>query len=126
MNHKIFITILIAFLFVACTSVSTPEKAVETYFESINEKDATRMSTITCKDWESDALMMLDSFNAVSTSLESLTCRQTDAGADGNVIVACDGKLIASYNGELQEFDLSVQEYIVENSTGEWLVCGTN
>jgi outer membrane lipoprotein-sorting protein len=126
MNRMIFITVLIAFLLVACTSASTPEKAVETYFESISEKDASRLSTITCKDWEADALMMLDSFNAVSTSLESLSCRQTDTGANGNIIVSCDGKLVASYNGELQEFDLSAQEYIVENSTGEWLVCGTN
>lgn len=126
MNRMIFITVLIAFLLTACTAGSSPEKAVETYFESISEKDATQLSTITCKDWEVDALMILDSFTAVSTSLESLSCRKTGTTDNGKALVACDGKLIASYNGELQEFDLSAQEYIVENSTGEWLVCGTN
>lgn len=126
MNRIILFTVLAAFLLTACTSVIPPEKAVETYFEAINKKDATQLSTITCKDWESEALMMLDSFTAVSTTLESLTCQQTGTNSDGRVIVSCKGKLVASYNGELQEFDLSAQEYIVDNSTGEWLVCGTN
>jgi len=41
-----------------------------------------------------------------------------------NALVTCQGKIVASYNGELQEFNLSARTYVVENSTGEWLVCG--
>jgi hypothetical protein len=67
--------------------------------------------------------MELDSFMAVSTSLEGLSCAQT--GTDGEkALVTCQGKIVASYNGELQSFDLSTRTYIAENSTGEWLVCG--
>ena len=96
---------------------------MEAYLNAMNEKDSTRLSTLSCADWEPTALMELDSFQAVSTTLEGLSCAQT--GTDGaNALVTCQGKIVASYNGELQEFDLSARTYVAENSTGEWLVCG--
>ena len=105
------------------SSAAGPEKTVEAYLNALNEKDSTRLSTLSCADWEATALMELDSFQAVSTTLEGLTCAQT--GTDGaNALVTCQGKIVASYNGELQSFDLSTRTYIAENSTGEWLVCG--
>jgi hypothetical protein len=113
------------FLLSACgtSSAAGPEKTVEAYLTALNAKDATRLSTLSCADWEPTALMELDSFQAVSTTLEGLSCAQT--GTDGdNALVTCQGKIVASYNGELQEFDLSARTYIAENSTGEWLVCG--
>ena len=108
----------------ACgTSSAGPEKTVEAYLNALTEKDSTRLSTLSCADWEATALMELDSFAAVSTTLEGLSCAQT--GTDGDkVLVQCQGKIVASYNGELQSFDLSTRTYTVENSTGEWLVCG--
>jgi|GEM_PF-341042 hypothetical protein len=100
-----------------------PEKTVEAYLNALNAKDATRLSTLSCADWEPTALMELDSFQAVSTTLEGLSCAQT--GTDGDkALVVCQGKIVASYNGELQSFDLSARAYTVEKSTGEWLVCG--
>jgi hypothetical protein len=108
----------------ACgTSSAGPEKTVEAYLNALNEKDSTRLSTLSCADWEPTALMELDSFQAVSTTLEGLSCAQT--GTDGDkALVTCQGKIVASYNGELQSFDLATRTYMVENSTGEWLVCG--
>ena len=125
MKRIILFTILFSFLLAACGTASAagPEKAVEAYWTAMNAKDATRLSTLSCADWEPTALMELDSFQAVSTTLEGLTCAQT--GTDGaNALVNCQGKIVASYNGELQEFNLSARTYVVENSTGEWLVCG--
>jgi hypothetical protein len=124
MKRLILFTILTSLLLAACgTSSAGPEKAVEAYLTALNAKDSTRLSTLSCADWEATALMELDSFQAVSTTLEGLTCAQT--GTDGaNALVTCQGKIVASYNGELQEFDLSARTYIAENSTGEWLVCG--
>lgn len=105
------------------SSAAGPEKTVEAYLNALNEKDSTRLSTLSCADWEATALMELDSFMAVSTTLEGLSCAQT--GTDGDkTLVQCQGKIVASYNGELQSFDLSTRTYTVENSTGEWLVCG--
>ena len=107
----------------ACGTSPAPETTVEAYLTALNEKDSARLSTLSCADWEATALMELDSFMAVSTTLEGLSCAQT--GTDGdNALVTCKGKIVASYNGELQSFDLSTRIYIAENSTGEWLVCG--
>ena len=107
----------------ACGTSSAPEKTVEAYLNALNEKDSARLSTLSCADWEATALMEFDSFMAVSTTLEGLSCAQT--GTDGDkALVTCQGKIVASYNGELQSFDLSTRTYIAENSTGEWLVCG--
>jgi hypothetical protein len=125
MKRLILFTLFTSFLLAACgtSSAAGPEKAVEAYLNALNEKDSTRLSTLSCADWEATALMELDSFQAVSTKLEGLSCAQT--GTDGGkALVKCQGKIVASYNGELQEFDLSARTYIAENSTGEWLVCG--
>ncbi len=125
MKRTLFILLsALCLLISACgTSSVGPEKTVEAYLNALNEKDSTRLSTLSCADWEATALMELDSFMAVSTTLEGLSCAQT--GTDGdNALVQCQGKIVASYNGELQSFDLSTRTYIAENSTGEWLVCG--
>ena len=126
MKRILLFTLFASLLLAACGTSSSagPEKAVEAYLNALNEKDSTRLSTLSCADWEPTALMELDSFQAVTTTLEGLTCAQT--GTDGaNALVTCQGKIIASYNGEMQEFELSARTYIAENSTGEWLVCGT-
>ena len=125
MKRIILFTLFASLLLTACgtTAAAGPEKTVEAYLNAMNEKDSTRLSTLSCADWEPTALMELDSFQAVSTTLEGLACAQT--GTDGaNALVTCQGKIVASYNGELQEVDLSARTYIAENSTGEWLVCG--
>lgn len=125
MKRLILAVIFTSLLLAACGTSSSagPEKTVEAYLNALNEKDSNRLSTLSCADWEPTALMELDSFQAVATSLEGLTCAQSGTEG-GNVIVICQGKIVASYNGELQEFDLSTRTYTVENSTGEWLVCG--
>jgi hypothetical protein len=121
----LFFTIAASWL-AACGSSnngSAPAKAVEDYWNAIVKKDADRLSTLVCSEWEDDALTALDSFQAVTTRLEGLTCQQT--GTDGGTaLVLCNGKIIASYNNEDQELDLSVQTYQVTQEGGDWLVCG--
>ena len=39
-------------------------------------------------------------------------------------LVDCTGSIIASYNDEDQELDLSVRTYQVTQEGGDWLVCG--
>jgi len=124
--RKTFMLLLIITLLTACAPAAQPQKTVEKFLQAINTKDSTTVSAISCQAWEADALMLLDSFQAVTTTLEGLSCEQTGSDPDGRAIVACQGKLVASYDGELREFDLSVQQYLVENVNGDWLVCGTN
>jgi hypothetical protein len=112
-------------LLTACASNSNaPVNAVENYLKALVEKDADRLSTLVCGEWEDDALIELDSFQAVTTRLEGLACEQT--GTDGSVtLVHCNGSIIASYDTEDQEIDLSVRTYEVTQEGGDWLVCGT-
>jgi hypothetical protein len=120
----LFITIA-ALSLAACgtSNNNAPAKAVEDYLTALVEKDADRLSTLVCGEWEEDALIELDSFQAVTARLDGLACEQT--GTDGETtLVLCSGKIIASYNNEDQELDLSVRTYQVTQEGGNWLVCG--
>jgi hypothetical protein len=119
----LFITIASLALAACASSTATPAKAVEDYLTALVEKNADRLSTLSCAAWEEDALIELDSFQAVTARLEGLACEQT--GTDGDIaLVLCNGRIIASYNNEDQELDLSVRTYQVTQEGGDWLVCG--
>jgi hypothetical protein len=110
----------------ACASNTdnAPVQAVEDYLDALVEKDANRLTTLSCGEWEEDALLELDSFQAVTARLEGLACEQT--GTDGDTaLVLCKGNIVATYNNEDQQLDLSVRTYQVVQEGGEWLVCGT-
>jgi len=113
-----------ALLFSACGKAANPAaKAVEDYLTALVNKDANALSTLSCADWESNALLEMDSLQAVATRLENLVCTAT--GTDGTTTqVNCQGKIIATYNSEDQELDLSVRTYQVVEQDGEYLVCG--
>ena len=118
--------ILAALVLVACGSSTgdAPVQAVENYLNALVAKDAARLPTLVCGDWEDDALIELDSFQAVTARLENVACTQT--GTDGDTaLVNCTGNIIASYNNEDQALDLSVRTYQVTQTGGDWLVCGT-
>ena len=122
----IILTIIsVTLLLTACASNNgnAPVQAVENYLDALVAKDADRLSTLSCGDWEDDALLELDSFQAVNTRLDGVACEQT--GIDGDTaLVLCNGKIIATYDTEDQELDLSVRTYQVVEESGEWLVCG--
>jgi hypothetical protein len=115
-----------ALLLTACGSQDSdaPARAVEDYLTALVAKDVNRLTTLSCGEWEEEALLELDSFQAVSARLEGLACEQT--GTDGDTaLVLCNGNIVATYNEEDQELDLSVRTYQVVQEGGEWLVCGT-
>ncbi|PWB72570.1 MAG: hypothetical protein C3F07_11560 [Anaerolineales bacterium] len=121
------LAVIVPTLFItACGSSNSnaPAKAVENYLNALVAKDADRLPTLVCGDWEEDALIELDSFQAVDVRLDNASCSQT--GTDGDTaLVNCAGRIIATYNNEDQELDLSVRTYQVVQEGGDWLVCGT-
>jgi len=123
----LFSSIIIAALALAACGASdadAPAKAVENYLTALVEKDGDRLPTLVCGDWEADALIELDSFQAVTARLDNLACSQT--GTDGETaLILCTGNIIATYNGEDQALDLSGRTFQVTQEGGEWLVCGT-
>jgi hypothetical protein len=108
----------------SCGKASDPAaKAVEDYLNALVNKNSNSLSALSCAKWESNALLELDSLQAVATKLDNLSCAVT--GSKGSTTqVVCQGKIIATYNGEDQQFDLSVRTYQVVNQGGEYLVCG--
>ncbi len=120
----VFLMCMVALLFSACGRAIDPAaKAVEDYLTALVNKDGNTLSVLSCADWESNALLELDSLQAVTTRLENLAC--TAAGTDGTTTqVNCQGKIIATYNNENTELDLSARTYQVVQQGGEYLVCG--
>jgi hypothetical protein len=100
-----------------------PAQAVELYYNALVEKDQDRLIAQTCADFELMALLEFDSFVSVETSLKDFSCQTVDKTAD-SARVTCQGAISASYQGEVQEFPLSAQTYLVVLQGGEWLLCG--
>ena len=122
----VLMVMIASLVLTACSSKHTdaPAKAVEDYLNALVAKDADRLPSLVCGDWENDALIELDSFQAVTARLDNVACTQT--GIDGDTtLVKCTGKIVATYNNEDQELDLSVRTYQVVQEGGDWLVCGT-
>jgi len=121
----IIFLVFTTFMISACASNSdAPAKAVENYLNALVNKEADKLPAIVCGEWEEDALIELDSFQAVTASLENVSCSQT--GTDGDAsLVLCTGNIVASYNNEDQRLDLSTRTYQVIEQGGDWLVCGT-
>jgi hypothetical protein len=127
----LFISMLVylgifAALLSACgpaTSSDPAARAVEGYLTALVDKDSNHLAALSCATWETNALMELDSFQAVQTRLDGLVC-QTNGTDTGTTLVTCQGKIIATYNNEDQELNLSVRTYHVVQEGGEYLVCG--
>lgn len=127
MAKKLYITFFILLcisLLTACgKNTDTPEGAVESYITALVNKDSDRMSVLSCAAWEEDARLEYESFQAITTKLDGLACTATGS-SDEVVPVVCEGKIIATYNNEDQDFELSARTYKVVNQGGEYLVCG--
>lgn len=118
----LILIIIFAALLTACSGAG-PEDAVVDYLNALVNKDESTLSAVSCAEWEPDALLELDSFQAVTVRLENVACEKT-GDEDGAAIVLCQGKLIATYNTEDMELNLSDRSYKVIEQEGNFLVCG--
>lgn len=123
------IAITLCFLLLAgCSAAGDNDSAaavnaVSAYLQAFADKNEAQMSTLLCKDWTDEALLEYDAFQGVDTTLEGLSC--TISSTDENKsLVNCQGKIMASYQNEIQEFDLGARVYQVEKTGSNWLVCG--
>jgi hypothetical protein len=107
----------------ACAASKHPAAlAVEDYLQALVDKDEARLVSLTCPDFESDALLQFDSFSLVKTKLDGLDCQAQSQ--DDTAQVTCQGQILATYGTEDQQFDLSEKAFQVVNQGGDWLVCG--
>ncbi|HUE99013.1 MAG TPA: hypothetical protein VMN99_07140, partial [Anaerolineales bacterium] len=67
--RKLVLLALIAtsFILASCGSSNSdaPAQAVQSYLDALVAKDAERLPTLVCGEWEEDALIELDSLQAV-------------------------------------------------------------
>ena len=126
----VFLTCLMVGLLAACgggtaqpAAVPGAVKAVQDYLQAVVNKDVNKVSTLSCKDWEQQAIQEVDSLQAVTATLSGVACTQSGMDA-ANTLVKCQGKILITYNTEQQELDLSLRTYEVSQSGGDWLVCG--
>jgi hypothetical protein len=127
-THKfsltLLITTLLALTLAACAGGGdAPAQTVLNYQEALVAKDQDRLITFSCAEWESQALLELDSFVSVETELVDASC-QTISEEDGTAKVTCEGSISATYQGEAREFPLSGRTFIVIQEGGEWRLCG--
>ena len=124
---RTYITLLLILisltLFAGCTGNEPQVAVVEAYLEGIVSQDDINVTTFSCSEWEFDALLEMDSFLAVSPQLKDLQCTVTGSD-EKSTFVNCTGAIVATYNEEQQELDLSVRTYRVIEEAGEWVVCG--
>ena len=119
----IYCTVLLVLLAACGGSKDTAAAIVEEYQNALVSQNSDLISNLSCEEWEQEAILELDSFQAVDASLEGLNCERV--GDDGDVaLVLCEGKIIASYNNEKQEIDLNVRTYEVIKVGGDMRVCG--
>ena len=97
--------------------------AVESYLKAVVAKESAKVSTLSCKAWEQQALLEMDGFQAVKAELDKVSCK--NSGTDGAAtLVACTGNINLTYNTEKQSLDVSRQTYKVIQEGGDWRVCG--
>lgn len=130
MTKPAFLTVLLLsmLLLSACTggrgaNTSPAVGALESYLQALVDKDEARLISLTCPDWELNALLEYDAFQAVRTELSDLTCQETGS-VEGAVQVHCQGKILATYSEEVQEFNLGERTYHMVQSGADWQVCG--
>jgi uncharacterized lipoprotein YajG len=126
MRHTMLFLLLIAglFLLVGCQrEQGSAAVSVENYLQALVNQDTDRVSTLVCKDWETDAIMEVDAFAGVKAELQDVSCSQISL--EGSTAqVQCQGKILATYNNEQQEFSLQGRTYKVIQEAGDWRVCG--
>jgi len=108
---------------IACQGSGNASSAVQTYLDARVQSDVNRMINLSCPAWESQARIEASTFKAMKAQIEGLSCEEN--GADGNyTLVACQGKIVTTYQGETREWNLSEHQFKLVLDDGEWRMCG--
>jgi hypothetical protein len=129
MKNKKWTLLLALALFIvpmlaACAGGSdAPAQTVLLYHEALVAKDQDQLINYACADWETSALLELDSFVSVETELVDASCQTVSEDGD-TAQVTCEGSITATYNGEARDFPLSGRTFLVVQENNEWRLCG--
>ena len=126
--RKTALTVLLILLLAAVLAACAPQKdpaaqVMEAYWTALVGKQGDTLKSLSCNAWEATAVLEMDAFQSVETKLDGLSCAKS--GADGDTtLVQCQGKILATYTSEVQEYDLADYTYQLVQQNGQWTVCG--
>lgn len=107
----------------ACQSSGNASSAVQTYLDARVQSDVNRMINLSCPEWEAQARIEASTFKAMKAQIEGLSCEEN--GTAGNyTLVACQGKIVTTYQGETREWNLAERQFKLVLDDGEWRMCG--
>lgn len=120
---SIFLSIILLSACSQKTDSSEAAKPVEAFYNAIVSQNRDRVSSITCADWEKDALREVDAFMGVKSELKDFSCSVSSEEKDV-AVVTCKGSIAASYGTEVTNFPLENRSHKVIKEQGEWHICG--
>jgi hypothetical protein len=95
-----------------------PAKMIEKYLQAKITGDEKTIRSLLCAALEKDVQQETTTFLGTSgVKLDGMTCKTNGAGK-----VTCQGKIVADYGQEKNEFPLGT--YTVVQEDGEWKYCG--
>jgi hypothetical protein len=115
--------LIIAVVISACGSADGAAEAVQAYFQALADKNSSELALLSCSNWEAQAKNELESFGAVTVSLDSPACEVSGEEAEFT-LVSCSGKLVANYGNEVLEINLEDRTYLATEEGGDWHMCG--
>jgi hypothetical protein len=85
--------------------------------------DGAARAIVACPAWEAQARIEALTFEAMDARLEGVSCAVL--GEDGEyTLVACQGKIVTTYQGETREWSVEEHPYRAALAGGEWRMCG--
>jgi len=120
MLKRTFFLLFSVFILAACavSGAGDPVRTVEKYIQAKIKGDSATMRGLLCSEMEAQLGQEANTFTGVAgVSLEGMSCRR-----DGASTVRCQGKIVALYGTEKNEFPLVAYRVVQED--GEWKWCG--
>jgi hypothetical protein len=118
-----FVLITLSFVLAACADEGSASDAVENYLKAKIASDADKLTSLSCKDWEAQALLDAAPFESVDAKFDGMSCKEAGK-EDQFTLVTCEGTLSFEYQGELRKQNLSEVSYLTIKENGEWKMCG--
>jgi hypothetical protein len=118
-----FFAFTLLLILAACADEGSASDAVENYLKAKIASDEDKLISLSCKDWEAQALLDAAPFESVDAEFEGMSCKEAGQ-EDDFTLVTCEGILSFEYQGELREQNLSEISYLAIKENGEWKMCG--
>ncbi|GEM_PF-5447380 len=99
----------------------TPDQVMMEYLNARLVADGTRMQSLACAAYDTQALLQAQAFRAMRAELLGVSC-STTAQSGTAATVFCGGVIQTEYNGELRQWELGA--YTMTQENGAWRVCG--